>query len=295
MSSAEKQGADLKSSYNLCKDIARREARNFYYSFLTLPRQKRYAMCAIYTWMRRLDDLADDAPSPQEAEKAVLGWKQKTHEELETASSKDPTEENLWPALRDTVQRYKIPLKYFDEIIEGALMDQVITRYQTFDELYQYCYRVASVVGLVCLRVFEFSNPEVEKNGEWLGIAFQLTNILRDVGEDADRGRIYLPIQDLKKLGISEEILLEKKLTPELKNYFVNFVDQIEEYYTKARPITSLVSKESRPTLKIMTDIYHGILVEIKKQDYDVFSQRARVPTWKKLAIVAKYQLRLAQ
>jgi len=170
-------------------------------------------------------------------------------------------------------------------------MDQKITRYQTFDELYQYCYRVASVVGLVCLRVFQFSNPQAEKNGEWLGIAFQLTNILRDVREDAERGRIYLPLEELKKHGITEEDILQTRWSSSLHDYFKTFTEQIEGYYEKARPITEFVSKESRPTLKIMTEIYHGILDEIRRSDYQVFDRRARVPTWKKLAIVAKYQL----
>jgi phytoene synthase len=292
---------ELGRSYELCHEIAKREARNFYYSFLTLSRTKRNAMYAIYSWMRRLDDLADDAASPFEAEKAVQQWKELTHEKLDRSSrlngSLEPkgmsSTEDLWPALVDTVQRFKIPHHYFDEIIEGALMDQNITRYHSFEDLYQYCYRVASVVGLVCLRVFEFTNPQAEKNGEWLGIAFQLTNILRDVREDAERGRIYLPLSDLKEYGISEEDILEKRWSASLHDYFKSFSEKIESYYEKARPITGLVAKESRPTLKIMTEIYHGILDDIKRLDYQIFERRARVPTWKKFAIVAKYQLGL--
>lgn len=295
MLSNSENSREIEASYQLCKAIAKREARNFYYSFLTLPPAKRNAMCAIYAWMRRLDDLADDAPTPEQAEINVAGWKEMTHQQFTHSSnaSNKAIEENIWPALVDTVERYKIPHHYFDEIIEGALMDQTIHRYETFEDLYRYCYRVASVVGLVCLRVFEFSDIDAEKKGEWLGIAFQLTNILRDVREDAERGRVYLPLADLKKHDISEAEILSCQWSPKVEIYFRNFAETIEKYYEQARPITTFVPKESRATLKIMTEIYHGILDEIRRQNYQVFAKRARVPTWKKLTIVAKHQLGL--
>lgn len=283
--------SSLENSFEYCSRLTKAQAGNFYFSFLTLPRPKRQAMCAIYAWMRRIDDLSDDAPSPEEARKSLDAWKLETHAQLEGRGSAGHSDEKLWPAFAETVRLYSIPHSYFDEIAEGTLMDQSINRYETFEQLYQYCYRVASVVGLVCLRVFEFDDPKTEKHGEWLGIAFQLTNILRDVAEDASRGRIYLPLADLKAQGISEQEVLEGKWSPAMHELLKTFAARAEEYYLQAAPVTDLVSREARPTLRIMTDIYHGILVVIKKMDYQVFERRARVPTWKKLSIVARHQL----
>ncbi len=258
-------------------------------------------MCAIYAWMRRLDDLADDAPSPTQARTAVEEWRKQTHDSLKSASNDSSflphpsslAEESsaLWPAFADTVHRYKIPQGHFDEIAEGALMDQEISRYETFDDLYRYCYRVASVVGLVCLRVFEYADKEAEQTGEWLGIAFQLTNILRDVREDAGRGRIYIPQEDLRKHGVDAQDVVHGRWSEAMHSLLRSFAERTETYYDRARPVAGLVSMEARPTLRIMTEIYHGILDEMKKNDYRVFDHRARVPTWKKLAIVLKHQL----
>lgn len=284
----------LDLSFDFCRRVTRREAGNFYFSFLTLPRAKRDAMCAIYAWMRRLDDLADDAPSPQLARQAVEEWRAQTRAILRDGADAPVNPPGLWPAFAHTVRRYGIANGHFDEIAEGALMDQEITRYENFDELYRYCYRVASVVGLVCLRVFEYADPQAEQKGEFLGIAFQLTNILRDVREDAGRGRIYIPQQELRDHGVTEREILEGRWSAPMHELLRAFADRAETYYQQARPVADLVARESRPTLRIMTEIYHGILAAVRKLDYRVFEQRARVPTWKKMAIVLKYQLRPA-
>jgi len=297
----------LKQSIDFCRRLTRQEAGNFYFSFLTLPRAKRDAMCAIYAWMRRLDDLSDEAPSADHARRTVEEWRKQTHAVLinDSANFTQPpvldsqhsalsTQHSLlWPAFADTVRRYDIPHCHFDEIAEGALMDQKIQRYETFQELYRYCYRVASVVGLVCLRVFGYTNPQAEKHGEFLGIAFQLTNILRDVREDAGRGRIYLPLEDLRRHGVSESDILQNRWSEPLHEMLKAFADRAEKYYLQARPVVDLVSENARPTLRIMTEIYHGILVDLRRLDFRVFEHRARLPTWKKIAIVAKHQLRL--
>jgi 15-cis-phytoene synthase len=281
----------LDQSVEFCRDITRREARNFYFSFLTLPRKKRDAMCAIYTWMRKLDDFADDALSPTQARIAVERWVAQTHLALRGEPLTEKTgADDLWPAFVETVQRYSIPPNHFDEIAKGALMDQEVFRYETFEDLYAYCYRVASLVGLVSLRVFEYPNKEAEQTGEALGIAFQLTNILRDVAEDGKRGRLYIPLEDLRKYGVSEKELLDQRWSDSVQNLFKAFAERAEGYYIKARPVVDQVSKEARPTLAIMTEIYHGILKNIQEMDFQVFHRRARVPTWKKFWIVAKHQ-----
>lgn len=280
----------FEESIDFCRRLTKREARNFYFSFLTLPRAKRDAMCAIYAWMRLLDDLADDAPSPEQALEALNKWKIQTRRNLTEDFIENSFSPELWPAFAETVERYGIPHEYFDQIIEGALMDQTVFRYETFQELYQYCYRVASIVGLVCLRIFEATTVEVQQKGEWLGIAFQLTNILRDVREDAQRGRIYLPLEDLKHHQVTEQDILKGQWSDGLYKLFQSFADRAEEYYVRAKLIESSVPKEARPTLRIMTEIYHGILKDIRKINFRVFEHRARMPTWKKLAIVLKHQ-----
>jgi 15-cis-phytoene synthase len=277
----------IEQSFDYCRRLTRREAKNFYFSFLTLPKEKQNAMCSIYTWMRKLDDYADDAPSLDDARKAVESWKRRTHQALDKGDFSD--EDMIWPSFAETVKRYSIPLKYFDEIVLGALMDQEKQRYETFEELYQYCYRVASVVGLVSLCVFEYKDKSTEQHGEWLGIAFQLTNILRDVSEDAQRDRIYIPREELKKFGIAEDQVLKNQWSAEMYDLLKFFGERAETYYQKAQPVIGQVSKDSRPTLAIMEEIYHGVLKEIQKKDYRVFDNRARVPTWKKLLIVAKH------
>lgn len=246
-------------------------------------------MNAIYAWMRHIDDLADDASSPKEAREALKHWLHQTHATFENpmAAAVHP----LLPAFADTVRQYAIPHSHFDEIAEGTLMDQEISRYATFEDLYRYCYRVASVVGLVCLRIFGYSDSRTEKHGEWLGIAFQLTNILRDVREDAERGRLYIPLEELRRWKVNESDLLEGRWSDEVHALFKSFAERAEEYYQKARPVILLTDPVARPTLRIMTEIYHGILEKIHAMDYRVFEERARLPTWKKFCIVIKHQL----
>ncbi len=249
-------------------------------------------MCVIYTWMRRLDDLADDAPSAEMARKSLDVWREQTHRVMVGGVVKGGELcPELWPAFHEVVSRYDIPLAYFDEIIEGACMDQEVLRYETFEELYRYCYRVASVVGLVTLRVFGYDDSRAEKTGEWLGIAFQLTNILRDVREDASRKRIYLPLTELRERGLSAEDVLALRWSPGMKDYLRMFADRAEEYYQKALPVVDFASRDARPTLRIMEEIYHGLLRCIRASDYNVFQHRASLPKWKKLFIVFKHQL----
>jgi phytoene synthase len=281
----------LTRSFEHCQQLTRRQAGNFYYSFLTLPRAKREAMCVVYAWMRLLDDRADDAPSTEEAQRALESWRTETHQAIDRNSPPAETSPSLWPAFADVVHRYQIPVKFFDEIVEGALMDQTIMRYETPDDLYRYCYRVASVVGLVSLRVLGFTDPRAEIHGEALGIAFQLTNILRDVREDAGRGRIYLPLEELQRNGVKESDILENRWSDGLHQALKEFAVRTQIYYQKAEPIFDCVTPEARSTLRIMTEIYHGIFVELRRLDFRVFEHRARVPTWKKLWIVAKWQV----
>ncbi|MFN3650438.1 MAG: phytoene/squalene synthase family protein [Armatimonadota bacterium] len=269
-------------SYRHCIQVARTEARNFYYSFLCLPAPKRAAMCAIYAFMRYSDDVSDDGG--EQAAKRMAEWRG----ELDRALSGDYGESPVFPAFHDAVRRYGIPARYFHEVIDGTEMDLRPRRFETFDETYRYCYLVASVVGLVCIHVFGFSDRRALELAESNGIAFQLTNILRDLREDAEMGRVYLPQEDLRRFGYTEAELRGGVDNAAFRELMRFQVERARDYYDRSAPLVELVDADSRPCLRAMRRIYGGILERIVAQEYDVFSRRARVPTWKKLWIATE-------
>ncbi len=276
---------DLARSYEYCRQVARTQARNFYYSFTVLPPEKRAAMCAIYAFMRYSDDISDEAAEDRSKESQLASWR----EALDRAFDGDYGDSLILPAFHDTALRHAIPKRFFHELIDGAEMDLTTTRYQTFEDLHRYCYRVASVVGFVCIHVWGFTGGEAAyEPAEACGLAFQLTNILRDIKEDAGRGRIYLPLEDLRRFGYSEEELLQG-VTDERFHALMRFeVERAREYYEKALPLVPLIDPVSRPTFIIMYRIYRGLLDRIEHQGYDVFAHRARLSTARKMGIVAQ-------
>jgi len=290
----------LEESYALCCQTARRTAKNFYYSFLVMPREKRRAMCAIYAFMRRSDDIADGAANPAVALEGLRKWRATVDAALNgkksQAGTPGPPELGILPALADTVRRYRIPQKYFHELLGGTEMDQSRMRYETFDDLYKYCYLVASAVGLIVLPIFGFQDKGALVPAEACGIAFQLTNILRDVKEDAQMGRIYLPLEDLKRFGVSEDDIMDASATPpgrsEFHSRFVELMRfeaaRAREFYEKARPLLGMIDADSRGTLAVMIGIYGGILDKIEEKKFAVFDGRIRLSVAEKLWIVAK-------
>lgn len=272
----------LTESYEHCKRVARTQARNFYYSFLCLPSQKRASMCAIYAFMRCSDDISDDGGDDRDARMA--DWRA----ELDRALQGDYGDSQVWPAFHDTVQRYGIPAEYFHQLIDGTVMDLEPRRYETFADTYRYCYHVASVVGLVCIHVFEFSDPRAKELAEANGLAFQLTNILRDLQEDAQMGRVYLPQEDLRRFGYTEADLAAGVKNDAFHALMRFEVDRAREFYDRAAPLVEMIHADSRPCLHAMRKIYGGILDQIVAQNYDVFGQRARVSTWQKLRIATE-------
>ena len=192
----------LQESYKYCREIARTRARNFYFSFVMLPPEQRDAMCAVYAFMRYCDDLSDE---PGATQSAMDRWSGALRDALDGRPDAHP----VWPAFLDAVERYKIPHEYFHAMIEGVASDLKPVHIATFEDLYQYCYRVASVVGLTTIHIFGFTSPEAIPLAEKCGIAFQLTNILRDVKEDAELGRVYLPGEDLQRFGVTVEELAQ--------------------------------------------------------------------------------------
>jgi len=270
----------LEASYAFCRKIARTRARNFYYSFLLLSKEQRDAMCAIYAFMRYCDDISEGEGASREA---IDRWRQ----DLDCALQGRFGENLLWPAFHDTVKRYSIPRDYFYEMISGVSSDLQAREIETFDELYRYCYQVASVVGLTIIHIFGFESPDAIALAEKCGIAFQLTNILRDVREDRENGRIYLPREDIVRFGA------------DLKKHDDRFVqlmsfesDRARQYYAESRPLIGLVHRRSQPSLWALIEIYRRLLVRIERSNFDVLATRIRVPTWEKLSILAGAALR---
>ena len=291
----------LSQAYAACRTIARREAKNFYYSFIALPPARRNAICAIYAFMRQADDLADDESlSRDERRRRLDAWLSSWRAASQGAASADP----VFIAVRDATERFAIPLSLLDELVAGVTMDLDHAQtgapdtYATFDELYRYCYLVASVVGLVCIRIFGYTDARAEKLAEETGIAFQLTNILRDVQEDAERNRVYLPLDDLARHNVSLDALLHRAPgappTAAERALLVSIAQRAEKYYESAAALLPYIDAESRPALRVLVDIYHSLLKRIERADYDVFSRRASVPTPQKLAILLAGLARMA-
>ncbi len=281
----------LDEAYAACEAIARREAKNFYYAFRVLPRTKRAAICAVYAFMRHADDLADDERLPREERlQQTRRWMAEWHRAAAGEASENP----VFIALRDTQRRFDISNALLDQLVEGTSMDLTTPAgfaiYKDFDELYRYCYFVASVVGLVCIRIFGYTDLRAEKLAEETGIAFQLTNILRDVREDAERGRIYLPIEDLQRNHVTVEQLSansgDRKLTPEERALMEMEAERARKYYGAADDLLPLMATDSRAALWVLVQIYRRLLDRIAAANYEVFSARISVPAWEKLWIL---------
>ena len=270
----------LAQSYAHCRSIARQRAKNFYYSFLLLPRDQRNAMCAVYAFMRYCDDLSDD---PGASLEPLERWRLALDHALASRYDGHPT----LPAFHDTVQRYHIPPQYFHEMIDGVSSDLQPRRIQTFDELYRYCYQVASVVGLTTIHIFGFDSPAALPLAEKCGVAFQLTNILRDVREDLSRGRIYLPDEDLKRFGVSTENL---KL-PQFIDLMRFEASRAREYYQQSQPLLDMVHARSRSSLWALIEIYSRLLAKIEASNYDVLSHRIALSPLEKSWIVLQAPL----
>lgn len=298
--SALPQTAKVAAAYEACKAIAKREAKNFYYAFRVLPKHKRYAMCAIYAFMRRADDISDD-------ETKFLEERRETMAEWLAAWRASTVEDNdpVFVAVRDTQQRFDISNELLEQLVQGTTMDLYPDQawdgrsplYADFDALYRYCYLVASVVGLVCIRIFGYSDPRAEKLAEQTGIAFQLTNILRDVKEDATRNRIYLPMDLMAGYGLTVERLHAlaegtTALMPADREMLRSLCEKAEAYYGSADRLLPMIDKDSRAALWVLVTIYRRLLGQIAAIDYDVFSHRASVPRATKVLLLGQGAVR---
>jgi phytoene synthase len=275
---------NLRCSYSFCGHVARREARNFYYAFWLLPRVKRQSMCALYAFLRRTDDLADEPASADLKARALEAWRQDLDRALTGTGTKWPG----FPALADTVARHGIPAELLRAAIEGVSMDVEPRAMRSFDDLAVYCYHVASVVGLCCLRIWGYRslNGTAERLAERCGIALQLTNIIRDVRDDAKSGRIYLPEDDMVQFGVKPADLSADGRPSDPVRALLAFEQvRAQEYYDSVRELAPLVDPAGRPVLLTIVGIYRALLDEIVKREYDVFSTRVSLSPWRKTAI----------
>jgi len=272
----------LDASYRWATQIARSRAKNFYYSFLLLDPARRKAMCAIYAFMRICDDLSDEPG--EKTEQMFREWRLEMEAALEGRFSSHP----LWPAFHDAAQRYRIPREYFHHMIDGVQSDITFRPIETFEQLYQYCYRVASVVGLTVVHVLGFRGPEALPLAEKCGIAFQLTNILRDVKEDFDNGRIYLPAEDRARFGVADGELGASRVTDPLRRLLEFEGERTLRYYEESRPLLGMVNPEGQRMLSAIIEIYYSLFERIRASRYEVLARRIAVPTAKKLWILGK-------
>ena len=273
----------LEESYAYCTNLTRSRARNFYYAFITLPKEKRKAIYAAYAFCRLSDDYSDEE-IPVDEKAALLSG---LHDLVDKAFSGTPDSE-VFVALMDASERYGIPKDYFHEIIKGVEMDLEINRYADFDELYQYCYRVASVVGLVCIEIFEYTDPRALEYATDMGIAMQLTNILRDIEEDCGRGRVYLPQDELARHGVTEESLQAGETGPEFRAMMAEQVGRARGYFERSAALLPLLKPRSRLCPAVLRALYSAVLDRIEARNYDVFGERVALSSREKLAITAK-------
>jgi phytoene synthase len=270
--------AALARSYRCCEDVTRREAGNFYPAFLLLPAPKRRSMCALYTFMRIADDLSDE-PMPIPVKRQQLAdWRGGLRSALGGSY-----QHASHAALHDTVSKYAIPTQYLEAVIDGVEMDLEPVAYRTFAELRNYCYHVASVVGLSCIHIWGFRGEAATRYAEDAGIAFQLTNILRDLGEDAARGRVYLPLEDLERFGYNVDCLRQGVCDASFHELMRFQVQRARGFYHSGWRLVPRLSPAGQAVFLMMARTYRELLHEIETRDYDVFRGRVRVPPWKKL------------
>lgn len=304
-------------AYRFCREIARREAQNFYWAFRVLPQHKSDAMCAVYAFMRRADDIADDETRTIETRREEMAAWLRTWRASRPGGCEpiQETDDLVFIALADTQRRFGIPDELLEELVAGTAMDlkdrpvgaaivdaatgvaegetrMTYQAYETFEDLYQYCYLVASVVGLVCIRIFGYTDERAEKLAEETGVAFQLTNILRDVKEDVERGRVYLPMDLLDEFGeaVTElrELAAGRAMTERERGMLATLAIRAEKYYVAGKKLIPLLDRDSRAAMWVLLTIYHRLLRRIAAHRMEVFRERVGLSTAEKLGVLAR-------
>jgi phytoene synthase len=296
----------LSHAYAVCRGISRRAAKNFYYGFMVLPSEKRNALSAVYAFMRHADDITDEpGVDPHLKRQKLSEWLEAAKAVFAGKATDDP----VLMALGDAQSRFKIPPELFEKLVYGTSLDLDIPPASadapailcnTFEDLKNYCYYVASVVGLVCIRIFGYEDNKAEFLAEDCGLAFQLTNIIRDVKEDAAMGRIYLPEEDLTRSNLtaadfSSARLQDPAQAQQLRPALEYEAERARKYYESAKWLMELIEEDSRAALWVLVEIYSRLLQKMTDRNYDVLTERVRLTSWEKLKVLSRgFLLRIA-
>ncbi|MFM9960375.1 MAG: phytoene/squalene synthase family protein [Planctomycetaceae bacterium] len=293
----------LDDCYDHCERLTKRTAGNFYYSFCGLPAPQYRAMCVLYAFMRVTDDCGDAENRSQTERVADLdAWQQSLTEVMRPGwsitdmSDWSDSARSVLPAMREVAEQFSIPDEHLFAVVRGVRSDLEFevsgspacsARFQTFDQLADYCYLVAGAVGLCCIHIWGFHGDEATQHAIDCGTAFQLTNILRDVGEDAAAGRVYLPADDLQRFGVTVEDLIAQRCDDRFRALMAFEAERAKSFYASAEKLLPCLEPHGRPILKAMLRLYGGLLHEIERRKFDVFRQHVSLPRWRKLWIAA--------
>jgi phytoene synthase len=278
----------LPAAYRYCQELAKREAKNFHYGFILLPRAERQAICASYAFARRCDDIVDDDLEPEEKVRQLAEYRRRLEQCLHGHPSGP-----IFLALQDTILRYRIPPEYFWQLIDGVEMDLTVHRYPTFADLHRYCYSVASTVGLISIEIFGYRDgQQARQHAEDLGTALQLTNILRDIREDAGRDRIYIPQDEMERFRCSEADLLGG-IANEASLQLMQFqVKRARAYFEQGEKLLPLLPRRPRACTAVLQGIYSRILERIETQPSAVLRERVSLSGRQKLALAGRELVR---
>ena len=287
--------AEIERAYEYCKSVTKNHAKSFYFAAKFLPKRKQKPIYALYALCRHIDDEVDEAEisSESDAVAAVENWKRRLNliyqnGKLDSENIKTKDQNLVLLAWADLLKTYKIKQEFALDLMKGVLSDTHINRYETFDELYIYCYRVASTVGLMSSEIFGYKEEITLKYAEALGIAMQLTNILRDIKEDSAMNRIYLPLEDLKKFDVSENQIFAGEFDENFVNLMKFQIDRARKYYVEAEKGISLLEKDTRFTVLLASRLYEKILDEIENQNHNIFTGRAHTTKIQKISAIPK-------
>ena len=275
---------DLRASYAECKRLNSLHGKTYYLATLLLPKAKRPHVHALYGFARYADEIVDDLASTltiQEKSAQLKSWGEGVLNDIRRGTSED----HVGRALVDTVRRFNIPIELFEAFLHSMTMDLSVTHYESYDDLIEYVYGSAAVIGLQMVPILGTSDRAAYQAAEKLGIAFQLANFIRDVGEDLDRGRIYLPLNELAEFGVTPEILAEKKVTPEIRKALAFQIARVRRLQNEAAPGVKLLDAESQPCINAASELYCGIVDEVEKINFEIFTHRATTSTWRRLTV----------
>ena len=284
----------LRASYTECKRLNSLHGKTYYLATLLLPPAKRPVVHALYGFARYADEIVDDLASPlsdQEKADALEKWGQGVLADIKSGTSSD----HIGRALVDTINRFNIPISYFQAFLHSMTMDLTVSEYQTYEDLMEYVYGSASVIGLEMVPILGMTGVDNEGAlacAQKLGTAFQLANFIRDVGEDLERGRVYLPIGELRAHGVSSEMLEERVVTPQIKTALKEQIARVRDLQRQATPGIELLAPESRACIEAASELYCGIVDEVEKIDYEIFDKRAKTSTWRRIKVAAPAYVR---